>query len=56
MKAKSLRSHKKQTKLEAAKRTPQENMQHKKQLEILELFGTIEFEPNWDDKTERQKP
>ncbi len=32
-----------------------ESVQRRKQLEVLDFFGTIEFEPNWDYKKERQK-
>jgi hypothetical protein len=45
----------KQTKLEAVKKALREQVLHKKQLEILEFFGKIEFDANWDYKTERQK-
>jgi hypothetical protein len=55
MKDKSFRLLEKQTKLEAIKKAFQEHAQRKKQLKILEFFGTIEFDLNWDYKTERQK-
>jgi hypothetical protein len=44
MKTKSLRFDK--NKLETTKKVLQENRQLKKQLEILEFFGKIEFDPN----------
>ena len=32
-----------------------EYIQHRKQLKILELFGTIEYEEDYDYKQQRQK-
>ena len=32
-----------------------EFIQHHKQLRTIELFGTIEFDPNYDYKKERQR-
>ena len=55
MKDKSFRLLKKQTKLEIIKKALREDVQNKKQLEILEFFGKIEFDSNWDYKTERQR-
>lgn len=45
----------KQTKLEAIKKVLREQVLHKRQLEILGFFGTIEFDSNWDYKIARQK-
>jgi Arc/MetJ family transcription regulator len=33
-----------------------EYVQRRKQLKILELFGTIEYDPEYDYKQQRQKP
>ncbi len=33
----------------------QEYIQHRKQAKILELFGTIEFDPKYDYKKQRRK-
>jgi Arc/MetJ family transcription regulator len=33
-----------------------EYVQRRKQLKILELFGTIEYDPEYDYKKQRQKP
>ncbi len=33
----------------------QEYIQHRKQAEILELFGTIDFDPKYDYKKQRRK-
>jgi Arc/MetJ family transcription regulator len=32
-----------------------EFVQRKKQLGILELFGTVDFDPNWDYKADRKR-
>ena len=34
----------------------QEYIQHRKQRKILELFGTLEFDPKYDYKKQRRKP
>ena len=34
----------------------QEYIQHRKQTKILELFGTLEFDPKYDYKKQRRKP
>ena len=34
----------------------QEYIQRRKQLKILELFGTIELDPKYDYKKQRRKP
>lgn len=34
----------------------QEYIQHRKQARILELFGTVEFDPKYDYKKQRRKP
>jgi hypothetical protein len=54
MKNRSFRGTEK-NKLEAAKKTLREDVPHKKQLKILEFFGKLEFDSNWDYKKERQK-
>jgi Arc/MetJ family transcription regulator len=51
----ALRLSGKRTKREAVNEALQEYVKRKKQLEILEFFGTVEFDPNWDYKKERQK-
>jgi Arc/MetJ family transcription regulator len=33
----------------------QEYIQHRKQAKILELFGTVEFDPKYDYKKQRRK-
>ncbi len=33
----------------------QEYIQHRKQAKILELFGTLEFDPKYDYKKQRRK-
>jgi hypothetical protein len=55
MKTKPLRIHEKQNKLKTVKKVARDDPQHQKQLMILEFFGAVEFDPNWDYKTERQK-
>jgi hypothetical protein len=32
----------------------EEYIQHRKQLEILDLFGTVDFDPGYDFKAKRQ--
>lgn len=34
----------------------QEFIQHRKQKKILELFGTIDFDPKYDYKKQRRRP
>ena len=34
----------------------QEYIQRRKQAKILELFGTVEFDPKYDYKKQRRKP
>jgi hypothetical protein len=55
MKDRTFRHVEKQTKLEAIKKASREHGQRKNQLKVLEFFGTIEFDLNWDYKAERQK-
>jgi Arc/MetJ family transcription regulator len=43
------------TKREAVTAALQEYITHRKQLEILDLFGTVEFDPAYDHKKERQR-
>jgi Arc/MetJ family transcription regulator len=45
----------KRTKREAVNDALAEYVQRRKQLEILEFFGTMEFESDWDYKKERQQ-
>jgi predicted CopG family antitoxin len=45
----------KRTKREAVSDALAEYVQRRKQLEILDFFGTMEFEPDWDYKRERQR-
>jgi len=33
----------------------QEYIQHRKQAKIIELFGTVEFDPKYDYKKQRRK-
>ena len=47
-------SHK--TKREAVTAALTEYVQHRKQLEILKLFGTIDFDSTYDYKAERRRP
>ena len=43
------------TKKEAVTAALSEYIAHRKQLEILPLFGTIDFDPAYDYKAERRK-
>ena len=43
------------TKKEAVTAALEEYIQRRKQLEILNLFGTIDFDPTYDYKAERRK-
>jgi len=45
-----------QTKKDAVTVALEEYVRRRKQLEVLELFGTIEYEPGYDYKSERQTP
>jgi Arc/MetJ family transcription regulator len=45
----------KRTKREAVNDALAEYVQRRQQLEILEFFGTMEFEADWDYKRERQR-
>jgi Arc/MetJ family transcription regulator len=42
------------TKREAVTAALQEYIQHRKQQEILELFGKVDFDPDYDYKRERR--
>ena len=53
LKAQKLGHHK--TKKEAVTTALQEYITHKKQLEILDLFGTIDFDRNYDYKKARKR-
>ena len=53
-KARSVGGHK--TKKEAVTVALQEYVARRKQLGILELFGTIEYDPDYDYKAERKRP
>ena len=43
------------TKKEAVTTALSEYIAHRKRLEILDLFGTIDFDPKYDYKVERRK-
>ena len=43
------------TKKEAVTTALSEYITHRKRLEILDLFGTIDFDPRYDYKAERRK-
>ncbi len=43
------------TKRETVNKALEEYIQRRKRLELLELFGKIEFDENWDYKAERRK-
>lgn len=49
--AKRLGRHK--TEEEAVSAALKEYVQHRKQMEILEMFGTIDYDPEYDYKAER---
>jgi Arc/MetJ family transcription regulator len=49
-----LRGHR--TKRAFVEKALREYVQRRKQLKILELFGTIEYDPEYDYKQQRQKP
>ncbi|HYI10230.1 MAG TPA: type II toxin-antitoxin system VapB family antitoxin [Thermoanaerobaculia bacterium] len=34
----------------------EEYIQHRKQVRILELFGTVKYDPKYDYKKQRRKP
>ena len=53
LEAQKLGHHK--TKKEAVTTALQEYITHKKQLEILDLFGTIDFDRNYDYKKARKR-
>lgn len=40
---------------EVVQKALEEYVRHRKQLQIVELFGTIDFDPDYDYKSERQK-
>jgi Arc/MetJ family transcription regulator len=52
--ARSIGGHK--TKKEAVTVALQEYIARRKQLGILELFGTIDYDPEYDYKAERKRP
>jgi hypothetical protein len=43
------------TKKEAVTAALSEYVTHRKQLEILSIFGTVDFDPRYDYKAERRK-
>jgi len=43
------------TKKEAVTAALSEYVTHRKQLEILSIFGTVDFDPKYDYKAERKK-
>ncbi len=51
--ARRLGEHK--TAQEAITAALEEYVRHRRQLRILELFGTVDFDPDYDCKTERRK-
>ncbi|MGC2323122.1 MAG: type II toxin-antitoxin system VapB family antitoxin [Terriglobales bacterium] len=52
-KARQLGTHK--TKVEAVRVALEEYIRHHEQLRVLELFGTIDYEPNYDYKKARRR-
>lgn len=44
------------TKKATVTRALEEFIQHRKQKKILQLFGTIDFDPKYDYKKQRRKP
>lgn len=42
------------TKKEAVTKALEEYIQHRKQMKILEAFGTVDFDPKYDYKAERR--
>ena len=51
--ARAIGRHK--TKKEAVTTALQEYIARRKQLEVLELFGTVDYDPQYDHKAERQR-
>ena len=51
--ARRLGNHK--TKKAAVTETLREYVKRRKQLLIMDLFGTIDYDPDYDHKTQRQK-
>ncbi len=43
------------TKKDAVTAALREYVQRRKQLRVLELFGTVEFDPDYDHKAERRR-
>ena len=52
--ARKLGGHK--TKKEAVTKALEEYVRRRQQLKIIELFGTIDFDPAYDYKKERKQP
>jgi hypothetical protein len=44
------------TKRETVNEALREYIQRRKRLEIVKLFGTIDFDPAWDYKADRRRP
>ena len=44
-----------QTKKATVNEALEEYIQHRKQAKILELFGTVDFDPSYDYKKQRRK-
>jgi hypothetical protein len=44
------------TKKETVNEALREYIQRRKRLEIVKLFGTIDFDPAWDYKAARRRP
>ena len=49
------RTGKHRTKRDAVEAALREYIQRRKQLRILDLFGTIDFDPRYDHKAERRR-
>ena len=52
--AQAIGGHK--TKKAAVTEALQEYVQRRRQLEILELFGTVDYDPGYDYKKQRRRP
>jgi len=52
--ARQIGGHK--TKKAAVTAALDEYIKHHKQMELKKLFGTIDFDPNWDYKAARKRP
>ena len=52
--AKQIGNHK--SKKAAVTEALQEYIQRRKQIKLIDLFGTIDFDPDYDYKTQRKQP